>query len=292
MNQSKSIPVAAVQHACTADKQQNLERSIAGVRQAAQAGAKLIVLPELHGTSYFCVTQDTGNFELAESIPGPTTQTLSAIAQELDIVLVGSVFERRTSGVYHNTAIVFDCDGEIAGCYRKMHIPDDPGYNEKFYFTPGDLGFTPINTSIAKLGVLVCWDQWFPEAARLHALAGADILIYPTAIGWNPQDNQRQRQQQLDAWITIQRSHAIANGLPLISCNRVGQESDHGDLFWGNSFIAGPLGEMLITADENPAVIHTKIDLCDSERTRQTWPFLRDRRIDAYANLLKIKIDT
>ncbi|MBN1377995.1 MAG: carbon-nitrogen hydrolase [Gammaproteobacteria bacterium] len=279
------LNVALIQHACP--KTNNLSISIAGIKQAAAKGCELVVLPELHCSPYFCVTQDNKNFDLAETIPGPTCEALAKAAREYNVVIVGSVFERRTAGVYHNTAVVFERDGSIAGQYRKMHIPDDPGYNEKFYFTPGDLGFQPIKTSLATLGVLVCWDQWFPEAARLMAMAGAEILIYPTAIGWNQTDDRSIQQQQLDAWITIQRAHAIANGLPLLSCNRVGQETEDGDIFWGNSFICGAQGEILARCGDQAAVINAKIDLTASEKIRRSWPFLRDRRIDAYKGLLK-----
>ena len=284
---TQTLKVAAIQHACTANKEENLQRSIDGIKQAAAAGAKLIVLPELHTTPYFCVTQNTENFELAETVPGPSTESLARAAKKLGVVIVASIFEWRTAGIYHNTAVVIDTDGEIAGRYRKMHIPDDPGYNEKFYFTPGDLGFVPINTSIGKLGVLVCWDQWFPEASRLMALAGADILLYPTAIGWNIDDDVDEQQRQLDAWITVQRSHAITNGLPLIACNRVGQETDKGDQFWGYSFICDPQGYVLASATDQSTVINSEIDLQHSEHIRRIWPFLRDRRIDAYGDLLK-----
>jgi N-carbamoylputrescine amidase len=284
----KRINAALVQHACSVDKSENLQTSIAGIKEAAGNGAELVLLPELHSTPYFCVAQRNENFDLAETIPGPTCEALSAAARQYNVVIVGSVFERRTAGVYHNTAVVFERDGSIAGRYRKMHIPDDPGYNEKFYFTPGDLGFQPVKTSLATLGVLVCWDQWFPEAARLMAIAGADLLLYPTAIGWNQSDNETERNKQLDAWITIQRAHAIANGLPLLSCNRVGRETPDGDMFWGNSFICGAQGEILAQCDDKAAaVIHAEIDLTASEQLRRSWPFLRDRRIDAYADLLK-----
>jgi N-carbamoylputrescine amidase len=283
----KTINAALVQQACPGDKAENLQSSIAGIKQAVAAGAELILLPELHGTPYFCFDQRNENFDLAESIPGPTCDALSAAAREHNVVLIGSVFEKRAAGVYHNTAVVFERDGSIAGLYRKMHIPDDPGYNEKFYFTPGDLGFQPVKTSLATLGVLVCWDQWFPEAARLMAIAGADLLLYPTAIGWNQTDSHAERNRQLDAWRTIQRSHAIANGIPVLSCNRVGQETKGGDRFWGNSFICSAQGEILAQCGESAAVVNVEIDLSASEQQRRSWPFLRDRRIDAYADLLK-----
>ena len=245
---------------------------------------------------YFCQNEDHRHFELAESIPGATTEILSALAKKLKIVIVSSLFEKRTPGLYHNTAVVFDKDGSIAGKYRKMHIPDDPGFYEKYYFTPGDIGFQPIQTSIGRLGVLVCWDQWFPEAARLMALAGAELLIYPTAIGWDPLDDAAEKQRQLDAWVTIQRSHAIANGLPVIACNRVGYEqapdSEKGIQFWGNSFIAGPQGEIISQADSSEIKLLTcSVDKASTERVRQAWPYLRDRRIEAYGDLTKRFID-
>ncbi|MCD6526254.1 MAG: carbon-nitrogen hydrolase [Desulfuromonas sp.] len=285
------LNVALLQQRCQADRQATIDHSLNAIRQAAKQGADLVVLQELHSSPYFCQTQNCDNFDLAEPIPGPSSELFSAIAAELKIVLVCSLFERRAAGLYHNTAVVFERDGKIAGCYRKMHIPDDPGYNEKFYFTPGDLGFTPIPTSVGNLGVLVCWDQWYPEAARLMALAGADLLIYPTAIGWNPQDDAEEQQRQRDAWITVQRGHAIANGLPLLSVNRVGFEADPsghtaGAQFWGSSFVAGPQGELLAEASsDEEEILMAKIDLQRSERVRRIWPFLRDRRIDAYADL-------
>ena len=238
------LNVAAIQQPCTADRQTNLAHSISAIRQAAKQGAQLVVLQELHTSLYFCQTEDTGCFELAEAIPGPSTEQLADVARETGVVIVGSLFERRAAGLYHNTAVVIETNGELVGRYRKMHIPDDPGFYEKFYFTPGDLGFTPIQTSVGKLGVLVCWDQWFPEAARLMALAGAELLIYPTAIGWDPADDAQEQQRQLDAWQTVQRAHAIANGLPVIVSNRCGHEADpsghsRGIDFWGHSFIVG-----------------------------------------------------
>lgn len=275
----------------------NLAVSLRGIRQAVAAGADLVLLPELHLGPYFCQTENTAMFDLAETIPGPTTEALGAIAQELGVVLVASLFERRAPGLYHNTAVVFERDGCLVGKYRKMHIPDDPGYYEKFYFTPGDLGFTPIPTSVGKLGVLVCWDQWYPEAARLMALAGADILLYPTAIGWNPDDPEDERDRQLDAWMTVQRGHAVANGLPVIACNRVGLEPDpsgqsRGIQFWGNSFAVGPQGEFLDQANGvEERVFCVEIDRHRSEAVRRIWPFLRDRRIDAYAGLTRRFID-
>lgn len=249
----KILNVGLVQHACTADRAANLAATIAGVRDLASHGAQLVLLQELHASLYFCQTEHSDRFDLAESIPGPSTEALGAVAGELGIVLVASLFERRAPGLYHNTAVVLERDGHIAGTYRKMHVPDDPGYHEKYYFTPGDLGFTPIDTSVGRLGVLVCWDQWFPEAARLMALAGAELLLYPTAIGWDPHDDEDERQRQWEAWIIIQRAHAVANGIPVAVCNRIGFESDPsgqtpGAQFWGTSFIVGPQGEWLATA--------------------------------------------
>lgn len=288
--------VSAAQQPCNEDRQTNLDFSIEKIREAAAADADLVVLPELHLGPYFCQNEDYNNFSLAQPIPGPTTETLSAVAKEREIVIVSTIFEQRAPGLYHNTAVVFDKDGSIAGKYRKMHIPDDPGFYEKYYFTPGDIGFKPIQTSIGKLGVLVCWDQWFPEAARLMALAGAELLIYPTAIGWDPQDPPEEHKRQLDAWITIQRSHAVANGIPVISCNRIGFEkapdSETGINFWGNSFIAGPQGEIIAHADESEIKLLTgAIDKERIERVRQIWPYLRDRRIDDYGDLTKRFID-
>ena len=291
-----SIIACAVQQGCNSGRENNLAHSIRQIEQAAKQRAELVVLPELHLDHYFCQSEDTGCFDLAQPIPGPSCETLSAAAKANQVVIVSTLFEKRAPGLYHNTAVVFDKDGSIAGTFRKMHIPDDPGFYEKFYFTPGDLGFTPINTSIGKLGVLICWDQWYPEAARLMALAGAEILIYPTAIGWNPDDDQSEKQRQLDAWVTIQRSHAVANGIPVISCNRIGFEAapDHGPGidFWGNSFIAGPQGEILSSADhQQDTLLFATLEARRSELTRQIWPFLRDRRIDGYGDLLKRYID-
>jgi N-carbamoylputrescine amidase len=269
-----------------------------GIRQAHEQGAKLVVLQELHTSLYFCQIEDTRHFDLAETIPGPSTEMLSDLAAQLGIVIVASLFERRAAGLYHNTAVVFDTDGSIAGKFRKMHIPDDPGYYEKFYFTPGDLGFKPIDTTLGKLGVLICWDQWYPEAARLMALAGAELLIYPTAIGWDRNDPDDEQQRQRDAWLTIQRAHAVANGLPVLSCNRTGFEEDPSDQnagiqFWGSSFITGPQGEILAMAPEDEAeILVADIDLDRSEQVRRIWPFLRDRRIDDYDGLLQRYLDT
>ncbi len=275
----------------------NLSQSEEWVIRAQAEGAQLVILPELHCGPYFCQTEDTACFDLAESIPGPTTERLGRLAARLGIVLVASLFEKRAPGLYHNTAVVFERNGEMVGRYRKMHIPDDPGYYEKFYFTPGDLGFKPISTSVGTLGILVCWDQWYPEAARLMALAGADVLIYPTAIGWNPDDASCEKARQLEAWVTVQRGHAVANGLPVIACNRIGLEPDPsgqsaGIQFWGNSFAVGPQGEFLARADEGSAeILRVDLDLQRSEAVRRIWPFLRDRRIDAYTDLVKRFID-
>ncbi|GAA0287868.1 carbon-nitrogen hydrolase [Psychrosphaera haliotis] len=294
---NKDLNVALVQHSNTGDVQHNLNKTIQGIKDAASEGAKLIVLQELHCSLYFCQTEDTDCFDLAETIPGPSTNTFGELAKELKVVIVLSLFEKRAVGIYHNTAVVMDSDGSIAGKYRKMHIPDDPGFYEKFYFTPGDIGFEPIQTSIGKLGVLVCWDQWFPEAARLMAMAGADVLIYPTAIGWDKRDDADEQKRQLDAWVISQRAHAVANGLPVISCNRVGLELDpsgqsEGISFWGNSFIAGPQGEILAHAgDSDDQILTANVSLSRSESVRRIWPFMRDRRIDHYSDLLKIYRD-
>lgn len=291
MTTLSTLRAGLVQHACSDDREANLKTAIAGIRDAARQGAQLVLLQELHATPYFCQHEDTRYFDLAETIPGPTSERLAAVAREYGAVIVASLFEHRAAGLYHNTAIVLDKDGTLAGRYRKMHIPDDPGYYEKFYFTPGDLGFEPIATSVGRLGVLVCWDQWFPEAARLMALSGADLLLYPTAIGWNPDDNQQEKTRQRDAWITVQRAHAVANGLPVLACNRVGFETDpsgqtSGIQFWGSSFAAGPQGEMLATAEDSATVLIVDIDLARSEAVRRIWPYLRDRRIDAYQPLV------
>ena len=291
-----SLTISAVQQPCNEDSTTNLDFSIAKIEQAATVNADLVVLPELHLGPYFCQNEDFHHFDLAQPIPGPTTEILSAVAKRLNIVIVSTIFEKRAPGLYHNTAVVFDKDGSIAGKYRKMHIPDDPGFYEKYYFTPGDLGFKPIPTSIGVLGVLVCWDQWFPEAARLMALAGAELLIYPTAIGWDPLDTEEEQQRQLNAWITIQRAHAVANGLPVVACNRIGFEqapdSEQGIRFWGNSFIAGPQGEIIKQAGSSEVELLTcSIENSRSERVRQIWPYLRDRRIDAYGELTKRFID-
>ncbi len=286
------LSCALVQHAMGPDLDANRQASLDGIAQAAAQGAELIVLPELHASEYFCKFQDPDLFELAEPIDGPTRQALAEAARAHGVVIVGSLFERRAPGLAHNTAVVLERNGSLAGVYRKMHIPDDPGYNEKFYFTPGDLGFEPIQTSVGRLGVLVCWDQWYPEAARLMALAGAEILIYPTAIGANPDDEEDEQHRQLDAWRTVQRGHAVANGLPLLACNRVGFEPDRSGAgrdaeFWGHSFVAGPQGELLDEAGSQAEVLVVELDLARGEQVRRIWPFLRDRRIDAYADLLK-----
>jgi len=288
-----TLMVGVVQHACTEDRRANLDASIAGIREAVKQGAGLVLLQELHTGVYFCQTEDTRRFDQAEPIPGPTTDELGKLARELGIVIVASLFERRAAGLYHNTAVVLEGDGSIAGRYRKMHIPDDPGYHEKVYFTPGDLGFMPIPTSVGTLGVLVCWDQWYPEAARLMALHGAELLLYPTAIGWDPRDDESERLRQRDAWVTIQRAHAVANGLPVVVANRTGQEPDPagqspGIAFWGSSFICGPQGELIAEAGSGKAqVLVAGVSRKRSENVRRIWPFLRDRRIDAYADLLK-----
>jgi len=286
-----TLRIGLVQHACGEDREANLDATITGIRDAARQGAQLVLLQELHATPYFCQHEDTRYFDLAETIPGPSSERLAAVAKECEIVIVASLFERRATGLYHNTAVVLEKDGSLAGRYRKMHIPDDPGYYEKFYFTPGDLGFEPIATSVGRLGVLICWDQWFPEAARLMALAGADLLLYPTAIGWSPEDEQQEKDRQREAWITVQRAHAVANGLPVLVCNRVGFEADPsaqtpGIQFWGASFVAGPQGEILATAADDDSVLMADLDLARSETVRRIWPYLRDRRIDAYQPLL------
>ncbi len=290
---SASLNVALLQLSFTDQRDRDRAHVAERVRAAVAAGAKLVVLPELHGGYYFCQTEDTTQFERGEPIPGPSTEFYGALAAELGIVLVASLFERRAPGLYHNTAVVFETDGRIAGKYRKMHIPDDPGYYEKFYFTPGDLGFTPIDTSVGRLGVLVCWDQWYPEAARLMALAGAELLIYPTAIGWDPNDTPEEQERQRQAWMLVQRGHAVANGLPVIAVNRVGFEPSPdpaaaGSQFWGSSFVAGCQGELL--AEGNTATeqtLHVSLDPVRSETVRRIWPFLRDRRIDAYGDLTR-----
>jgi len=284
MSHPKKISVALIQMSCSADPARNLRTALDKIASAAKKGAKLVCLPELFRSLYFCQKQDYKCFQLAEPIPGPTTQTLSNAAKKHKITLVSSLFEKRTGGLYHNTAVVFGPNGKILGIYRKMHIPDDPGFNEKFYFTPGDTGFQPIDTPAGRLGVLVCWDQWYPEAARLMALRGAQILIYPTAIGWARGEKKEVCQDQRSAWQTIQRSHAIANGLFVLSINRTGRENNLD--FWGTSFISNPIGHVVSEAlSDRPEILHATLNLSETTTTRQHWPFLRDRRIDAYAGL-------
>ena len=287
------MKIGIIQQSNTADRAANVAKLEQNIRVCAAKGAELIIMQELHNGLYFCQTEDTAVFELAETIPGPSTESFGILAKELGVVLVLSLFEKRTAGLYHNTAVVIEKDGTIAGKYRKMHIPDDPAYYEKFYFTPGDLGFEPIQTSLGKLGVMVCWDQWYPEAARLMAMAGAEILIYPTAIGWESTDTDDEKLRQMFAWQIAQRAHAVANGMHVVACNRTGYEPDpsgvtNGIQFWGNSFVAGPQGEILAQAsnddDENMIV---DIDLSRSETVRRIWPFFRDRRIDAFSDLTK-----
>lgn len=293
----KKIKLGLIQQSNTDNQHDNMACISRNIEICVKSGAQLIVLQELHNTLYFCQTEDTQKFDLAETIPGPSTLFYGEIAATYGIVLVTSLFEKRAPGLYHNTAVVFDTDGSIAGKYRKMHIPDDPAYYEKFYFTPGDIGFKPIQTSLGKLGVLVCWDQWYPEAARLMALRGAELLIYPTAIGWESTDIEDEKKRQLDAWIISQRGHAVANGLPVISVNRVGYEPDpsgqtNGIKFWGNSFVAGPQGEILAQAGNSESEnIAIEINLSRSENVRRWWPFLRDRRIDEYGEIIKRYID-
>jgi N-carbamoylputrescine amidase len=296
---SRTVTAAVIQQAVDSnDKQQNLDRTEALVREAVEQGAELVVLQELHATRYFCQSEDTQCFDMAEPLDGYTYQRCADWAESLDIVIVLSQFEKRAAGLYHNTAQVIDGEKGRVGVFRKMHIPDDPGFYEKFYFTPGDaegglMGFQPVATRFGKLGVLVCWDQWYPEAARLMALAGADLLIYPTAIGWNPEDDEAEQNRQRDAWVTIQRAHAVANGIPVLVANRTGFETAPGATgegieFWGTSFIAGPQGEFLLMADaESEGAFCAEIDLERSEKVRRIWPYLRDRRIDAYGNLTK-----
>lgn len=293
----KTLRVGLIQQSCTASADANRQKLADNIRDAAARGARLVVLQELHNTPYFCQTEDVNNFDLAEPIPGPSTDFFGALARELGIVLVTSLFERRSAGLYHNTAVVFEADGTIAGKYRKMHIPDDPAYYEKFYFTPGDLGFEPIKTSVGTLGVQVCWDQWYPEGARLMALRGADVLIYPTAIGFESTDEAEEQARQREAWRTVMRGHAVANGLPVIAVNRTGFEPDPsghtgGIQFWGSSFVCGPQGEFLARAavdrEEN---ILVDINLARSENVRRWWPFLRDRRIEAFGGLTKRFLD-
>ena len=293
----RELKIGFLQQHNTADRKDNMLRLARGIADLAQRGAQLIVLQELHNSLYFCQTEDVEKFDLAESIPGPSTSFFGELARENGVVIVTSLFERRAAGLYHNTAVVIESDGSIAGRYRKMHIPDDPAYYEKFYFTPGDLGFKPIDTSVGRLGVMVCWDQWYPEAARLMALSGAEILIYPTAIGYAASDTPDEQQRQREAWTTVQRGHAVANGIPVLAVNRVGHEPDpsgqtEGIQFWGSSFIAGPQGELLYRAseDEEESII-VNIDMTHGENVRRWWPFLRDRRIEDYAGITKRFID-
>lgn len=287
------LKVGIVQQSCGRDRMENIQKSLDGIKACAEQGADLVILQELHTGIYFCQVEDTDMFDLALPIPGPDTDIFSQAAKENNVVLVSSLFEKRAAGLYHNTSVVFEKDGSIAGKYRKMHIPDDPAYYEKFFFTPGDIGFHPIQTSVGKLGVLVCWDQWYPEAARLMALAGAELLIYPTAIGWESTDEQSEKDRQHGAWETVQRGHAVANGLPVIAVNRVGHEPDwsgvtNGIQFWGQSFVAGPQGELIYRAPIDEAVNEViEIDMQRSEKVRRIWPFLRDRRIDEYGDIVK-----
>ncbi len=288
-----TLKVGLIQQTCSEDRAETTSKTMDMIRSAAAKGAKLICLQELHTGVYFCQAEEVDRFDMAESIPGASTDEFGALAKELGVVIVLSLFEKRAAGLYHNTAVVLENDGSIAGIYRKMHIPDDPAFYEKFYFTPGDLGFNPIKTSVGNLGVLVCWDQWYPEGARIMAMNGADVLIYPTAIGYNPNDAKDEKIRQRDAWIISQRAHAVANGLNVISINRVGHEADFsgvggGIRFWGNSFVAGPQGEFLVHASEDyEEVITCEIDFERSENVRRWWPFFRDRRIDAYGDILK-----
>ena len=290
------MKVGIIQQTNSSDINSNINKLRDKIKSLANEGAELIVMQELHNGLYFCQNEDTDVFEQAETIPGPSTNLFGELAKELGVVIVISIFEKRAAGLYHNTAVVMEKDGTIAGMYRKMHIPDDPAYYEKFYFTPGDLGFQPIDTSVGRLGVLVCWDQWYPEAARLMAMSGAELLIYPTAIGWESTDTDDEKQRQLDAWITIQRGHAVANGIPVIAVNRTGYEADpsgvtNGISFWGNSFICGPQGEFLFHADDQEETSIVEIDKERTENVRRWWPFFRDRRIDDYDNLTKRWID-
>lgn len=286
------MKIGLIQQASAATAEENRRRLAERIAEAAAAGAELVVLQELHDSLYFCQTESTDNFDLAEPVPGAATEFYGAVARRCGVVLVTSLFERRAAGLYHNTAVVFERDGSIAGRYRKMHIPDDPAYYEKFYFTPGDLGFRPIRTSVGVLGVQVCWDQWYPEGARLMALHGAEILIYPTAIGWESCDTEQEQSRQLDAWRTVQRGHAVANGLPVVAVNRCGHEDDpsgatRGIEFWGHSFVAGPQGEILAEAGTEPCVKVVDVDMKRCEQVRRWWPFLRDRRIDEFDDLLR-----
>ena len=296
-NNQRKMKIGIIQQSCTADVESNKQKLAQGIAQAAKQGAQLVVLQELHNSLYFCQVENVDNFSLAEPIPGPSTEFYGNLARQYKVVLVTSLFERRTAGLYHNTAVVFEKDGSIAGKYRKMHIPDDPAYYEKFYFTPGDLGFHPIRTSLGVLGVQVCWDQWSPEGARLMALQGAELLIYPTAIGYESSDTPEEQERQREAWTTVQRGHAVANGLPVIAVNRVGHEPDpsgqtNGIQFWGSSFVAGPQGEILYRAPKDEeAITVVEIDMKRSENVRRWWPFLRDRRIEEFAPLAQRFLD-
>ena len=291
------MKIGIIQQRNTADRADNMKRLETGIRALKAAGAELVVLQELHNSLYFCQMENVDYFDLAEPIPGPSTTFFGELAKELGLVIVTSLFERRAPGLYHNTAVVMDSDGSIAGKYRKMHIPDDPAYYEKFYFTPGDLGFHPISTSVGKIGVLVCWDQWYPEAARLMALQGAELLVYPTAIGYESSDTPQEQERQREAWTTVQRGHAVANGLPVVTVNRTGHEPDpscqtNGIQFWGSSFVAGPQGELLYRAPQNEEVCTVvQVDIAHCERVRRWWPFLRDRRIDKYSDITRRFID-
>ena len=291
------MKIGIIQQRNTADRADNMKRLETGIRALKAAGAELVVLQELHNSLYFCQMENVDYFDLAEPIPGPSTTFFGELAKELGLVIVTSLFERRAPGLYHNTAVVMDSDGSIAGKYRKMHIPDDPAYYENFYFTPGDLGFHPISTSVGKIGVLVCWDQWYPEAARLMALQGAELLVYPTAIGYESSDTPQEQERQREAWTTVQRGHAVANGLPVVTVNRTGHEPDpscqtNGIQFWGSSFVAGPQGELLYRAPQNEEVCTVvEVDIAHCERVRRWWPFLRDRRIDKYSDITRRFID-
>lgn len=292
----ENIKIGIIQQSNTANVESNKQKLAENIRKAASQGAQLVILQELHNSLYFCQIESTQNFSYAEPIPGPSTEFYGKIAKECKIVLVTSLFEERAKGLYHNTAVVFEKDGSIAGIYRKMHIPDDPAYYEKFYFTPGDLGFRPIETSVGTLGVQVCWDQWYPEGARLMALRGADLLIYPTAIGWESSDTAEEKERQLTAWQTVQRGHAVANGLPVVAVNRCGHEPDpsgmtNGIQFWGHSFVAGPQGEFLAHFGEEEEIHVVEVNMTRSESVRQWWPFLRDRRIEEYGGITKRYLD-
>ena len=289
MSTSNTLNIALIQMSCSSNPEENMKRVIAEIEKAANNGAQIICLQELFKSLYFCDVEDYDNFGLAETVPGPTTDILSAKAEELGVVIIASLFEKRTTGIYHNTAAVIDADGSYLGMYRKMHIPDDPGYFEKFYFTPGDLGYKVFETKYAKVGVLICWDQWFPEAARLTAMKGAEILFYPTAIGWHQDQDGKTNAEQLEAWKTIQKSHSVANGIPVVSVNRVGKEGEM--QFWGNSFVTNSFGKIIYQADENEETIIASINLDESDEKRTHWPFFRDRRIDSYSEITERFLD-